>query len=187
MENNQSEVGWERLTEDLKDQIVKATDQQGLADEQRAIINMMILKPLERVGEAVKRTDSEPIEILTALGTFFTAFLMVGWLKLRFLPSQFESCMEKLGGLELSATFFRMSPGIKARNAPSPSGVSQFWDGIICEEMYDWDGAKNAFDLCLNDSSLPLWMRVTALQLKTWHYVRLQQYETAQETLQQLC
>jgi len=40
MENNRSEANWEGLKEYLKDQIVKAADQQGLADEQLAIINM---------------------------------------------------------------------------------------------------------------------------------------------------
>jgi hypothetical protein len=174
MQNNRSEADWEGLKEYLKDQIVKATDQQGLADEQLAIINV-ILEPLER-------TDREP---LVLLGTLFTAFLMLGWLELGFLPSQFEPfCHEP--GLELSATFFRMFPKLKASDAPSPSGVSQFWDGIICNEMYNWDDAKNAFDLCLDDPSLPPWMRVTALQLKAWHHVRLQEYETAHETLQQL-
>jgi len=175
MENNQSEAGWEGLKEYLKDQIVKAKDQQGLADEQLAIINKMILEPLER-------TDREPLVLLAAL---FTAFLMLGWLKLGFLPSQFEPlCHEP--GLELTATLFRMFPTSKASDAPSPSGVSQFWDGIICNEMYNWDDAKTAFDLCLSDPSLAPWMRVTALQLKAWHHVRLQEYETARETLQQL-
>lgn len=175
MENNRSEPGREGLKEYLKEQIVKAKDQQGLADEQLAIINKMILEPLGR-------TDREP---LVFLGALFTAFLMLGWLKLGFLPSQFEPlCHEP--GLELSATFFRMFPTSKVSDAPSPSGVSQFWDGIICNEMYNWDDAKNAFDLCLSDPSLAPWARVTALQLKAWHHVRLQEYDTARETLQQL-
>ncbi len=175
MENNRSEVSWEGLKEYLKDQIVKAKDQQGLADEQLAIIDNMILEPLGR-------TDTEP---LLLLGVLFTAFLMLGWLKLGFLPSQLEPfCHEP--GLELSATFFRMVPTSKAGDAPSPSGVSQFWDGIISNEMYNWEDAKNAFDLCLSDPSLAPWVRVTALQLKVWHYVRLQEYDTARETLDQL-
>lgn len=175
MENNRSEAGWEGLKEYLKDQIVKAKDQQGLADEQLAIINNMILEPLGR-------TDTEP---LVLLGALFTAFLMLGWLKLGFLPSQLEPlCREP--GLELSATFFRMFPTSKASDAPSPSGVSQFWDGIISNEMYNWDDAKNAFDLCLSDPSLAPWVRVTALQLKAWQHVRLQEYDIARETLEQL-
>ena len=175
MENNRGEAGWEKLKEYLEEQIVKAKDQQGLADEQLAIINKMILEPLGRI-------DREP---LVLLGALFTAFLMLGWLKLGFLPSQFEPlCHEP--GLELTATFFRMFPTSKARDAPSPCGVSQFWDGIICKEMYNWEDAKTAFDLSLKDPSLPPWIRVTALQLKVWHHVRLQEYDTARETLQQL-
>ncbi len=175
MGNNQSEASWEGLKEYLKNQILKVKDRQSMADEQLVIIDKMILEPLER-------TDREPLALLGAL---FTAFLMLGWLKLGFLPSQFEPlCHEP--GLELTATFFRMFPTSKASGAPSPSGVSQFWDGIICNEMYNWDGANNAFYLCLSDPSLAPWMRVTALQLKAWHHVRLQEYEIARETLQEL-
>lgn len=183
MENNRSEAGWEGLKEYLREQIAGAEDQQGLADEQRAIINQMILEPLERAPEALEKADRETMGFLLVP---FVAFIMVGWLKLGFLPSQLKSWMEELGGLELSATFFRMFPRIKAGNAPAPSGVSQFWDGIICKEMYTWEDAKNAFDLCLNDPSLPPWMRVTALQLKVWHHVWLQEYDTARQTLEQL-
>ena len=119
----------------LEEQIVKAKDQRGLADEQLTIINKMILEPLGR-------TDREP---LVLLGALFTAFLMLGWLKLGFLPSQFEPlCHEP--GLELSATFFRMFPTSKANGAPAPSGVSQFWDGIICNEMFSWEDAKTRID-----------------------------------------
>lgn len=175
MRNNRSEYGWEWLKDYLKDEIAKAKDKQGLDDEQLTIIDEMILEPLGR-------TDTDP---LLSLGSLFTAFLMVGWLKLGFSFSQFEPlCHEP--GLELSATFFRMCPTSKASNAPSPSGVSQFWDGIICNEMYNWDDAKNAFDLCLKDSSLAPWIRVTTLQLKAWHHVRLQEYNAVRETLQQL-
>jgi len=175
MENNPSEDGWEGLNEHLKEQIFKAIDQQGLADGQLAIINKMILEPLER-------TVDKSIEYLVVL---FATSIMLGWLKLGFLPSQFEPlCHEP--GLELSATFFRMFPTSKASDAPSPSGMSQFWDGMICNEMHNWDDAKNAFDLCLSDPFLAPWVRVTALQLKAWHHVRLQEYDTARETLQQL-
>ncbi len=135
MENNRSEDSWEGLNEYLKDQIFKAKDKQGLADEQLAIINNMTLEPLGR-------NDTEP---LVLLGALFTAFIMLGWLKLGFFPSQFEPlCHEP--GLELSATFFRMFPISRASDAPSPSGMSQFWDGMICNEMYNWNDAKNAFD-----------------------------------------
>jgi len=175
MDNQLDDKNWKLIKEHLKEQIAKAEDQQGLADEQLVIINKMILEPLER-------TDRKTIEFL---GVLFTAFIMVGWLKLGFLPSQFEPLCHELG-LELTATFFRMFPTSKASNAPSPSGVSQFWDGIICKEMYNWDDSKNAFDLCLSDPSLAPWMRVTALQLKAWHHVRLQEYDSSRETLQQL-
>ena len=175
MENNRSEPGWEWLKEYLKKQIAEAEDQRGLGDEQRAIINGMILEPLGKADQKSWET-----------GMFlFIAFLMVGWVKLGFLPSQFEPlCHEP--GLELTATFFRVFPTSKASNAPSPSGVSQFWDGIICEAMYNWEDAKTAFALSLNDLSLPSWIRVSALQLKAWHHVRLQEYDAARETLQQL-
>jgi len=175
MENKRSEPEWERLKEHLKEQITETEDQRGLGDEQRAIINGMILEPLEKADQKSWET-----------GMFlFIAFLMVGWVKLGFLPSQLEPLCNK-PGLELTATFFRIFPILKASNAPSPSGVSQFWDGIICEAMYSLEDAKTAFDLSLNDLSLPSWIRVSALQLKAWHHVRLQEYDAARETLQQL-
>jgi len=175
MEDNRSEPNWQRVKEYLKEQIAEAEDHRNLGDEQRAIINSMILEPLEKA-------DQKSWEDVTFL---FVAFLMVGWVRLGFLPSQFEPLCHK-PGLELTATFFRVFPTLKATSAPSPSGVSQFWDGIICEVMYNWEDAKTAFDLSLNDPSLPPWIRVSALQLKAWHHLRLQEYNAVRETLQQL-
>jgi hypothetical protein len=175
MENDESQPSWERSKEYLKEKIAEAEDQGGLGDEQRAIINAMILEPLEK-------GDPESWETWMH---FFVGFLMLGWLKLGFLPSQFAPLCDE-PGLELTATFFRLFPTQRASDAPSPSGVSQFWDGIICEATYNWEDAKTSFDLALKDPSLPQWIQVCALQLKAWHHFRVQEYDAARETLRQL-
>lgn len=175
LENGERQLSRKRLKEYLKEQIAEAEDQRGLADEQRAIINAMILEPLDK-------GDPESWETWMF---FFVGFLMLGWLKLGFLPSQFTPlCGEP--GLELTATFFRLFPTQRASDALSPSGVSQFWDGIICEATYNWEDAKTSFDLALKDPSLPQWIQVCALQLKAWHHFRVQEYNAARETLGQL-
>ena len=78
MENNRSQPSWEWLKEYLKKQIAEAEDQRGLGYEQRAIINEMILQPLEK-------GDQESLETWISL---FVALLMLGWVKLGFLPSR---------------------------------------------------------------------------------------------------
>ena len=81
---------------------------------------------------------------------------------------------------------WKVFPTTEASDAPSPSGMSQFRDGMICNRMDNWNDAKNAFALCLSDPSLAPWVLVTALQLKARPHVRLQEYDTARETLRQL-
>lgn len=175
MKNDKSQQSLKNLKEYLKKQMAEAEAQRGLGDAERAIITVMILEPLEKADQELRETAK----------FVFIASLMVGWVKLGFLPSQFKPLYHE-SGLELIATFFRLDPTLGASNAPSPSGVSYFWDGIICEGMYDWEDAKNAFDLSLQDLSLPLWMRVTAMQLKAWHHLRAREYDAARETLEQL-
>jgi hypothetical protein len=174
--NNSSGPSWEQTKAFLKQEMAKAEDRRDLGDEQRAIINRMIMEPLET-------GDSDSWE--TRMSAFLVV-LMLGWLKLGFLPSLFESWMIQLGGLDLTATFFRLWPKHKANDAPSPSGVSQFWDGIVCEALYELYDAKTAFDHSLNDPSLPPWIRVNALQLKAWYHFRLQEYDSVREILRQL-
>ena len=77
LENDESQPSREWLKEYLKEQIAEAEDQRGLGDEQRAIINKMILDPLEK---------GDPDSWETWM-VFFVGFLMLGWLKLGFLPS----------------------------------------------------------------------------------------------------
>ena len=174
-EEDLDEQGWERLTASLEEEIAEAGNQRGLGEEQRAIITEMMLEPLRRGAQ-------EDPGVLTL---YLVGFLMVGWVRLGFLPSQLAPfCREP--GLELTATFCRLLPTLRDSDRLSPSGASQFWDGLICNATRNWEDAKTAFDLCLEDPSLPLWMRVSALQLKDWHHVRAQEYDAARETLRRL-
>lgn len=163
MDNYESDFDRNVLKEFVLELLNEVENQRNLSGEEFEIVATMILEQLER-------TDTAPLEFL---GIVTVGVIMVGWLKLNFLPSQLPH------NFELSATFFRMAPIERAPDAPAPSGMSQFWDGIYSKGMSGSEDASRAFDLCLEDPSLPQWARVTALQLKVWHHAKLEEFSQA--------
>jgi hypothetical protein len=105
---------------DLKRRIEEANERVGLADQQRAIIEDMIYQPLE--GTA----DPSQIEFLHFLG-----FAMAEWIKVGFLPSEFEAAAD------------RIDSRLKANARLSSIGEFWFWQGLFFMGREDYDAADN--------------------------------------------
>ena len=163
MDNYENDLDRKGLRDSFLELLSEEEKQRNLSNEEFEIVADMILEPLEK-------NDTSPFEFL---GVLLVGVIMLEWLRLQFLPSQIPH------NFELTATLFRMYPSSKLPEAPAPSGMSQFWDALISKGMSKPDDANKALDWCLDDTSLPQWARVTALELKVWHHARVQEYNEA--------
>jgi len=163
MDNHEGDLDRKGLRESFLELLSEEEKQRNLSSDEFEIVANMILEPLER-------NDTPPFDFFSIL---LLGTIMLEWLRLQFLPSQFPH------GFDLTATLFRLYPTSRALEAPEPNGMSQFWDAILSKGMSKLEEASWALDLCLEDPSLPQWARVTALQLKVWHHARVQEYNEA--------
>jgi len=179
MENNEMRSIMGDLTPLLKDELAKTADKRGLTAEERAVIHEKILMNMERDWEKEEEAAASPEAAfnlaMMPITMVFMGYLMLGWIRLGFLPSQLPN------EIDLTATFRRYVPSLS-----NPSGESRFWDGIVWIEMSDMEKSKTAFDLCSHDTALLPWMQMTAMQITAWHHVRLNEYDAARQTLERL-
>jgi len=148
---------------DLKRRIEEADERAGLADQQRAIIEELIYEPLE--GTA----DSSQIEFLHFLG-----FAMAGWIKVGFLPSEFEVVAD------------RIDCRLKANDRLSSIGEFWFWQGLFFMERENYEEAKNSFHHTLEDASVLNGIRLASLYLEACCHTGLGEYDAAVELLIEL-
>jgi tetratricopeptide (TPR) repeat protein len=148
---------------DLKRRIEEADERVGLADQQRAIIEEMIYQPLE--GSA----DPSQIEFLHFLG-----FAMAEWIKVGFLPSEFEAAAD------------RIDSRLKANDRLSSIGEFWCWQGLFFMGRENYEEATNSFQHIREDASVFKGIRLTSLYLEAWCHVGVGDYDAADKILGEL-
>jgi hypothetical protein len=163
MGNNLDDAGWELVKKDLKKRIAEADERVELADQQRAIVEEMILEPLEAITDSLERSF-----------LYFLGCVMAAWIKIGFLPSEFDTTAD------------RINSRLSANGELSFIGEWQFWQGLYFKEAENWGEAKNSFDLAVRDASLLQGIQLASLQLKAWCHVGLGEYGEAVKVLLEL-